>query len=93
MSRMLELSDETYARLLAAAVASGLTPVGWIAARLEQTAVLDGEESDPEPTRTLAERFAGRVGVIDSGSRMRAAENIGERFAEHLEQKQRDGRL
>jgi hypothetical protein len=64
--RMLEVPDETYARLLAAAAASGLTPVGWIAARLQQTAVSAGEESGQEPTQTLAERFAGRVGVIDS---------------------------
>jgi|GEM_PF-1082806 len=68
MSRMLQLSDETYARLLAAAAAAGLTPVGWIAARLERTAVSAGEEPGQEPTRTLAERFAGRAGVIDSGN-------------------------
>jgi hypothetical protein len=88
---MLELSDEIYTRLLDAAAASGMTPVEWIAARLPQPAA--SAKDDAEPTRTLAERFAGRVGVIDSGGQVRAAEDIGDRFAEHLKQKRRAGRL
>ena len=95
MSHMLEFPDPLYAALKEAASASGTTPLGWIAANLPRATVADDEkdEVEAEPKKTLAERFAGRVGLIDSGGRMRAAENIGERFAEHLEAKRRAGRL
>lgn len=71
MSRTLELSDDTYRQLLDAAAAAGLTPVEWIAAHLPDSAE---EEAVPEPTQTLAERFAGRVGVIDSRDRAQKPE-------------------
>ena len=92
MSRMLELSDCVYAKLERAATAAGLTPADWVDANVPEDPAPESKDADA-PKPTLAERFAGRVGVIDTGGRARAAENIGERFAEHLAAKRRAGRL
>jgi hypothetical protein len=92
MSRILELPDVVYAKLERAAAAAGLTPADWVDANTPEDHASESKDADaPQPT--LAERFAGRVGVIDTGGRARAAENIGERFAEHLAAKRREGRL
>jgi len=93
MSRLLELPDPVYAALEQVAASSGLTPAGWIAAHVSRATAVNGNNNGQRPTLTLAERFAGRIGVIDTGGRARAAENIGERFAEHLAAKRRAGRL
>jgi hypothetical protein len=92
MSRMIELPDPVYDALHEAAAAHGLTPAAWIAAHLPPGASV---EHDPgaEPPRTLAERFAGRVGLFGSGGGEPLSEATGERFAEHLESKRRAGRL
>lgn len=92
MSRMLELPDPIYAALEEAASSSGLTPAGWIAAHLPQAKAINGNNGQ-RPALTLAERFEDHIGVIDTGGKARAAENIGERFAEHLAAKRRAGRL
>lgn len=92
MSRMLELPDTVYAALQEAAEASGLTPAAWIAAHLPEASAQTGEGSEPPP-RTLAERFAGRVGHVASGGRERLSENSGQKFADHLEAKKRAGHL
>ena len=85
MSKTLDLPDSVYIALQRAAEASGTTPANWIAARLPET---EGEEPG-----TLADLFAGRVGRIRSGGREALSENTGERFAEHLERKSREGTL
>jgi len=90
MSRILELSDVVYAKLEKAA--AGLTPAGWLDANVPEDQASESQDGEA-PKPTLAERFPGRVGVIDTGGRARAAENIGERFAEHLATKRRAGRL
>jgi hypothetical protein len=92
MSRILELSDPVYARLEKAAAAAGLTPADWVDANVPDDSTLECPDAD-DAKPTLAERFAGRVGVIDTGGRARAAENVGERFAEHLAAKRRAGCL
>lgn len=91
MSQMLELSDTTYAALKVAADAAGTTPSEWIAARLTQ---LTGEvvESQGEDTRTMADRFAGRLGRIH-GSSEPLSQNCGERFTDYIEEKRRNGTL
>jgi len=86
MSKALDLPDSVYSALQKAAEESGTTPADWIAARLPEA------EEEPEP-RTLADLFAGRVGRIRSGGRETLSENTGERFAEHLERKRREGTL
>lgn len=93
MSRMLELPDPVYAALSKAAAACGLTPAGWIAAHLPETGASTQPLSSVERPQTLADLFAGRVGQIDSGGGERLSEDTGERFAEHLEDKRRAGRL
>lgn len=93
MSQTLELPDAIYTALQRAAEANGVTLVAWIAARLPQPsapAQLVGSESSPG---ILAERFAGRTGLIGSGGRERLSENTGETFADYLEARRRAGHL
>jgi hypothetical protein len=92
MSRILELPDVVYTKLEKAAAAAGLTLADWVVGNVPEDHASESPNGDA-PKPTLAERFAGRVGVIDTGGRARAAENIGERFAEHLAAKRREGRL
>lgn len=93
MSRMLELPDCVYAKLERAAAASGLTPADWIDANLPEAIVSAPSQNGTAPAQTLAERFSSRLGVIDTGGRARAGEDIGPRFAKHLQAKRRAGRL
>lgn len=93
MSRTLELPDPIFADLEEAAAEAGLTPAAWIAARLPTAAEDECRSNGQRPKQSIAERFPGRFGVIDTGGRARAAENIGERFAEHLAEQRRAGRL
>ncbi len=44
-------------------------------------------------TRSLADLFAGRVGLIDSGGRDSLSQDGGEKLANHLEAKRRAGHL
>ncbi len=92
MSRILELPDVVYATLERAAAAAGLTLADWVVGNVPEDHASESHNGDATKP-SLAERFAGRVGVIDTGGRARAAENIGERFAEHLAAKRREGRL
>jgi hypothetical protein len=89
MSQNLELPDPVFDALQQAAAASGTSPVGWIVAHLP-----------PSPTpftangaKSLADLLAGYVGQFHSGSTKPLSENCGDRFADHLEQKRREGRL
>lgn len=88
MSRAVELPDETYARLLKAAEEGGTTPAGWIDARLPSP----NGSHEPELTGTLADRFKGLIGGFHSGAGDLSV-NCGEKFADHLEQKRREGHL
>ena len=93
MNRMLEIPEPVFAALEAAASASGMTPVGWIAAHLPGTAAPAPVNGGAQPPRTAADLFAGRVGQIASGGRERLSEETGDSFAEYLEAKRRAGRL
>ena len=89
MSRSIDLPDPIFDALEQAASASGMTPIGWIAAHLP---------SQPKPVtvngaKSLADLLAGRIGRIHSGGKETLSENCGERFTDHLEQKRREGRL
>ena len=89
MSQILELPDPIFDALQQAASASGITPVGWIAAHLP-------EHAEPAPTngaKTLADLFAGHIGGFSSGSEEPLSENCGEKFTDYLQQKRREGRL
>jgi hypothetical protein len=52
-----------------------------------------GPRAGGKPARTMADRFAGRLGVIDSGGEGRLSEEAGEKFAAYLEAKRRAGHL
>ena len=94
MSHKLEIPDSLYAALKEAADASGLTPVGWIAAHPPQARKLEGvETTQAGGPRTLADLFAGRVGRIRSGGKERLSEDCGAKFMDSLEEKQRAGHL
>lgn len=84
-SRKLELPDDVYDALREVAEASGMTPAEWVTSRLPT-----GKEPMP---KSLAERFAGRVGRVSSGGRERLSEDGGRKFADYLEAKRRAGRL
>jgi hypothetical protein len=91
MSHLLEIPDELYTALQAAAEACGTTPFGWIAARLPPTT-----ETPDEPAgvpKTLADLFGGRVGRIRSGGTERLSEACGEKFTDYVEAKRKAGLL
>jgi hypothetical protein len=94
MNRTLELPEDVYAALREAAEASGMTPADWIAAHLPSpdASAENGHEGQPA-ARTLADEFAGRIGVIGSGGQERLSENTGEKFADHLEARRQSGHL
>lgn len=48
---------------------------------------------ETKPGKTMADRFAGRLGLIDSGGDGLLSQNTGESFTDYLEAKRRAGRL
>lgn len=93
MAHTLELPDDLYTALTRAAEASGTTPLGWIAAQLPEAGEPTASVEELAPPRSLADRFAGRVGRIHSGGKERLSEESGVRFTAHLEEKRRAGHL
>lgn len=92
MSQMLEIPDRVYAEIQEEAEARGLTPIGWIVSHLVPTPNANVSDIVPKPA-TMAERLAGRIGRISSGTGEPSSDNVAEHFAEYLEEKQRQGRL
>jgi hypothetical protein len=90
MSHVLEIPDELYTALQAAAAAYGTTPLGWIAAHLPPVAEPAGTHTEPAGApKTLADLFAGRVGRIQSGGTERLSEACGEKFTDYVEAKRK----
>ncbi|MEX0641718.1 MAG: hypothetical protein WD468_03405 [Pirellulales bacterium] len=85
----MELPDPLFDALQEAASASGTTPIGWIAAHLP----ISTPSMAPNGAKTLADLFAGRVGLVESSGDEALSENCGERFTDYLEQKRKEGRL
>ena len=67
MSRSIELSDELYAALEAAAAASGVTPAEWLAQRVNGTATPGWPRQDLSP-KTRRELFRSIMGQAHSES-------------------------
>ena len=94
MSHLLEIPDDLYTALQAAAEVCGTTPLGWIAAHLPPAAETVGTHDMPAGVpKTLAELFAGRVGRIRSGATERLSEACGEKFTDYVEAKRKAGHL
>jgi hypothetical protein len=94
MSHLLEIPDDLYTALQAAAEACGTTPLGWIAAHLPPAAETTSTHDAPAGTpKTLADLFAGRVGRIQSGGTERLSEACGEKFTDYVEAKRKAGHL
>jgi hypothetical protein len=89
MSRPLDLPDPVFDALTQAASASGTTPVGWIVAHLPPSE----EAPAASPTQSMADLLAGYTGVISGAGDVDYSKSDGERFAEGMAQKRREGRL
>jgi hypothetical protein len=92
MSKMVEMPDELFARLERAAAGVGETPLGWIDSMLPTDTNGRPAFADGLPN-TMAERLAGRLGRIGSGTGLPAANEASDSFAEYLLAKQRAGHL
>jgi hypothetical protein len=98
MSKMIEVSDQDYARIQHAADADGMPVGAWVVENLpleeaeqEPAAPLLGV--DGQPAKTMYDLFKGRIGVVNSGTGQPSSSNISESFAEYLEEKHRRGHL
>lgn len=92
MSKTIGVPEELFSHLDRAAAAEGLTPPLWMGGKLPQpmngcSAAVNGEP------KTLADLFAGRVGLFSSGTGEPPLDTLPGSFADHLEHKHRDGRL
>jgi hypothetical protein len=92
MSRNLELSDGVYEELEATASASGITPEAWIARHLPSAPAVVTSKNGNAP-RTMADLFAGRVGLVASKGDGRLSEDSEKLFGEGLEAKRQAGTL
>lgn len=90
-SRMLEVPEPIYAAIAEEAGARGLTPLTWIIGQLS------ARPPAPAPNgvkpKTMAERLAGRVGLLSGSKGLPGSDGVAQSFAAHLEAKQREGRL
>jgi hypothetical protein len=94
MSHLLDIPDDLYAALQAAAEACGTTPLGWIAAHLSPATEPAGTHEAPAgASKTLADLFAGRLGHIRSGGTERLSEACGEKFTDYVEAKRKAGHV
>ncbi len=88
---VLKVPDPVYTAIAEEAGTRGLTPLGWIVAQLPV------RRPPPAPNgakpRTMAERLAGRIGLFSGSRGLPTSDNVAQSFAEHLEAKQREGRL
>lgn len=100
MSRNVELPDDVYTRIEEAASASGNSVAEVIASRFPAPSPsTNGTGGEPpsadgvgEAPRTLADEFAGLVGLIDSG-RTDLSQRTGELFTKGMLKKREEGRL
>jgi hypothetical protein len=88
MSITIQLAPEVEAQLREKAARMGQDPAAYIASLVNQD--LGPGESPP---KTLADMLEGRVGRINSGGKEKLSEECGEKFADYLVQKQREGHL
>lgn len=95
MSRTIELPEALYVALEREADAQGTTPVGWIARHLgEAMAPTESVGTEAQADGgSLADLFTGRLGRVAGGGASVASDNVGDRFADHLDGKRSAGCL
>ncbi|HEX2077434.1 MAG TPA: hypothetical protein VHG08_06980 [Longimicrobium sp.] len=96
--RAIEFSEGDYTAIQDAAAREGIPMNVWVMANLPlNRSECDSTEAPPasggKPARTMADLFAGRVGLAASGGDGRLSENTGEKFTDILVKKRRQGRL
>ena len=90
MTLMLELSADTEARLRRKAERAGQSLPEYL------LAVADAEEDEEEPNASEGsayDLFEGLIGRVGSGGEGNWSENCGEKFAEGMAEKRRQGHL
>lgn len=93
VGRLLEIPEPVYTAIEQDARARGLTPLTWIIGHLPPSPLVpSAAQNGPKPA-TMAERLAGRIGRISSGTGEPSSDNVAKSFAEYLEAKQRAGHL
>ena len=95
MSRMIEVSDQDYARIQRAAEIAGVPVDEWIVGNLPLNGSggrVDDQplpRQDGKPTKTMYDLLKGHVGVVDTGGTGRLSERHSDVFGEMLEEQQR----
>lgn len=87
-SRMIQVSEDVFRDLESEARTLGTTPAGWIATRLPERSLTAEPDEGAQPPRTLADEFAGYIGLFSSG-RGDLSERVSEVFAERMVEKHR----
>lgn len=96
MSKSIEFSDPDYEAIHEAAAAQGKPVDAWVVENLPlgSDAAADVPLGpDGLPAQTMYDLFAGRIGRFNSGTGQPSSHDIGESFAQHLEEKHRKGHL
>jgi hypothetical protein len=88
MSITIQLAPHVEAQLREKAASMGQDPAAYVASLVDQD-LRPGEST----SKTLADMLEGRVGRINSGGKENLSEECGEKFADYLVQKQREGHL
>ncbi|HYR06419.1 MAG TPA: hypothetical protein VEQ60_01545 [Longimicrobium sp.] len=89
-SHQIEFPEPVFIAITEEARARGLTPLAWIVANLPARRPTAPNGMKP---KTMAERLAGRTGLLSGSKGLPSSDNVAQSFAEHLEAKQREGRL
>ena len=94
----IEFSEQDFAAIERAAAAEGIPVDEWVVAHLPlNRSRAESVDAPPSPEaksgRTMADRFAGRLGGFDSGTGHPSSEDLGESFREYLQEKHRNGCL
>jgi hypothetical protein len=92
MSRTIQLSDETYADLEAAAAANATTPAEWIAKQAAR-ACKNGKPRKGKKPKSLYDQVKDLIGSVEGCSPQELKEDPNDPLFNILLQKKREGRL
>lgn len=89
----IELSPEKEQLLITEAQKLGLQPEEYTRRIWKQAMPISLPAFEEEDEGTLADLFAGRVGIVDSGGGEHLSRDSGEKFTEYLLKKKKEGHL